>query len=319
MNNSLIKTTTKKQTFSNYITADGVKNKINSIIGSDKTNNFITSVVSAVNKNPELINCDPGTIVSAALEGQSIGMSASPVMGQMFLVPFNDTKHNRKVAQFQIGYKGYIQLAIRSNMYRDIDVIEVREGEYCGRNSETGKYMFSFIADEDERLKKEVIGYMAYFELLSGFKKTLYWSKAKMKSHAITYSFGYRNDQRKGTDWTFWSKNFDEMAYKTMLRQLISKWGVMSVELQKALEYDQSVIENGTPNYVDTNEFLEPEPEKLESQVEGELTNEEAEKHIKEKAEERKTKTKAKEEEKAETETEKKLTNEEFLKMLNKE
>lgn len=246
-----------KEKFSLFITTEGMKKRINDIVGSDKGQDFITSIISAVNANPQLATCNNTTIVSAALVGQSLGLSPSPFMGQFYLVPFNDSKNNRIVATFQIGYKGYIAMAMKSGVYKDLDVMEIREGELLGRDKETGKYLFSFIENEDERAKAKVIGYMAYFELLNGFRKSIYWSKEKMEKHAEEYSQGYRSDKKKGTAYTFWSKDFNAMAFKTMLRQLISKWGIMSTTLEKAYVNDMSVVkEDGTNEYVD-NDFEE--------------------------------------------------------------
>lgn len=246
----------QKPKFSIYMTSDAMKKRINEIVGSDKGQDFITSIISAVNTNPQLASCDNATIVSAALIGQSLGLSPSPFMGQYYLVPFNDNKNDRKVATFQIGYKGYIAMAMKSGVYRDLDVLEIRKGELLGREKETGKYLFNFIEDEEERVKAPVIGYMAYFELLNGFKKSIYWSKEKMEKHAMEYSQGYRSDKKNGTSYTFWSKDFNSMAFKTMLRQLISKWGIMSTTLEKAYVNDMSVVkEDGTNEYVDSADF----------------------------------------------------------------
>ena len=142
---------------------------------------------------------------------------------------------------------------MRSGQYRDLDVIEVREGEYKGKDAFTGKARVEFIEDDNERLKLPIIGYFAYFELLNGFRKSLYWTKEKMEQHALTYSQAYKTDVKKGWNMSFWSKDFDAMAFKTMLRQLISKWGIMSVEFQTAYTNDMGVIENdGNTNFVDS-------------------------------------------------------------------
>lgn len=191
------------------------------------------------------------------------------------MVPFNTkvgTDKNGqpvyiKKAQFQLGYKGYIQLALRSGYYKDIDVFEVREGEYLGRDKTTGKYKFEFMEDDDIREDKKVIGYMAYFEYLNGFTKTLYWSKEKMLNHADKYSMAFNKESyQKILDgkvpqkdmWkysSFWYKDFDGMAFKTMLRQLISKWGIMSIEMQEAYTKDMAVInENGSYDYIENSE-----------------------------------------------------------------
>jgi recombination protein RecT len=266
---------TSKPKFSVYMTSEAVKKRINEIIGAEKGQDFITSIISAVNTNPQLGNCDNATIISAALVGQSLGLSPSPFMGQFYFVPFNDRKNDRVVATFQIGYKGYIAMAMKSGVYRDLDVLEIRQGELIGRDKETGKYLFKFIEDENERVKAPVIGYMAYFELLNGFRKSIYWSKEKMEKHAEEYSQGYRSDKKNGTAYTFWSKDFNAMAFKTMLRQLISKWGIMSTTLEKAYVNDMSVVkEDGTNEYVDNVDFdsdgvvVEDTPKQEEKPVE---------------------------------------------------
>ena len=108
------------------------------------------------------------------------------------------------------------------------------------------------IDDELVRESAKTVGYYAMFEYTNGFRKTMYWSKEKMEAHALKYSQGYASDKRKGTNWTFWSKDFDGMAYKTMLRQLISKWGIMSIDMQNAIDADMAVINSdGTKEYVD--------------------------------------------------------------------
>ena len=236
-----------KAKFSLAIQSDGYKKLINNTLGDPKrASKFIAAISSAVATNASLQQCDAGSILSGALLGEALNLSPSPQLGQYYLVPFKDK------AQFQIGYRGYIQLAIRSGQYKDIDVIEVREGEYLGRNKTTGKHQFEFIEDEIERENKTIIGYMAYFEYLNGFYKNIYWSKEKMQKHALEYSQAYASDVKKGTTYSFWSKDFNGMAFKTMLRQLISKWGVMSIEIQEAMTKDMTVVkEDGSYDYVD--------------------------------------------------------------------
>lgn len=250
VSNSLV---AKKTTFSTFITSDAIKTKVNQMVAGRDGAKFITSLISLVSNNPMLAECEHSTILSSALLGESLKLSPSPQLGQYYMVPFNDNNNGRKVAQFQIGYKGYIQLAMRSGQYRDLDVIEVREGEYKGKDAFTGKAKVEFIEDDNERLKLPIIGYFAYFELLNGFRKSLYWTKEKMEQHALTYSQAYKTDVKKGWNKSFWSKDFDAMAFKTMLRQLISKWGIMSVDFQTAFTNDMGVIENdGNANFVDS-------------------------------------------------------------------
>ena len=247
--NSLVKAN-QKQTFSAFLAQDAMKKKINEMVGGEKGQQFVTSIISAVSTNPQLAECDNASIVSAALLGQALNLSPSPQLGQFYLVPFNDNKRGCKVAQFQIGYKGYIQLAIRSGQYKKLNVLAIKKGELKKYDPLNEEIEVQLIEDEEVREKEETIGYYAMFEYLNGFRKTPYWSKEKMEAHAIKYSMGYR--AKKG--YTFWEKDFDGMAYKTMLRQLISKWGIMSIDLtmQKALESDMAVInDNGSYDYID--------------------------------------------------------------------
>lgn len=267
--NSLVKT--QKQTFSAFLSTDAMKKKINEMVGGEKGQQFITAIISAVSTNPQLAECDHSTILSAALVGQALNLSPSPQLGQYYMVPFNDNKRGCKVAQFQIGYKGYIQLAIRSGYYKKLNVLAIKEGELVKYDTLNEDIEVKLIEDEEEREKAPTIGYYAMFEYLNGFRKTLYWTKKHMEAHAEKYSMGYK--AHKG--YTFWEKDFDGMAYKTMLRQLISKWGIMSVDMQKAMESDMAEIkEDGTYEYVD-NEFEVTEPVQEEPQPEQQPVTEE--------------------------------------------
>ena len=163
-----------------------------------------------------------------------------------------------------MGYKGYIQLAIRSGQYKKLNVLGIKEGELIRFDPLNEEIEVQLIEDEDAREATETVGYYAMFEYTNGFKKAMYWSKKKMEAHALKYSQGYAADKRKGTSWTFWSKDFDGMAYKTMLRQLISKWGIMSIEMQSAIDADMAVInDDGTKDYVDN----QPEPQVIEAEA----------------------------------------------------
>ncbi len=251
--NSLAKSQ-QKTGLTAYLTNDAVQKQINSVVGGRNGTRFISSIVSAVNTNSALQECTNASIVSAALLGESLNLSPSPQLGQYYLVPFKD-KEKGKVAQFQLGYKGYIQLAIRSGQYKKLNVIAIKEGELIRFDPLNEEIEVRLIEHEDAREKAETIGYYAMFEYVNGFKKAMYWSKEKMRAHAMKYSPGYANDLKKGTKWTFWSKDFDGMAYKTMLRQLISKWGIMSIDMITAIDSDMTVInEDGTKDYVETDE-----------------------------------------------------------------
>ena len=270
-------TPAKKNTFSMFMTSDAVKNKINQMIAGKDGGKFITSLISLVANNPALAECDHATILSSALLGESLKLSPSPKLGQFFLVPFKDNNRNRTVAQFQLGYKGYIQLAIRSGYYKKLNVLAIKEGELKYYDPLNETIDVKLIEDEEKREQANTIGYFAMFEYQNGFTKTLYWSKEKMQAHAKKYSQAYRRDLSKGSNYSFWSKDFDSMGFKTMLRQLISKWGIMSVDFQTALINDMAVIrDNEQPEYVDNvenEELIEAEittlnePEREEQQT----------------------------------------------------
>lgn len=283
--NGAVATTNQRQLsnnqpkFSVFMNQEQIKYLVSQALGKN-AQRFTASIISAVSANPALQKCTQRSVLSGALLGESLGLSPSPQLGQYYLVPFDKKDSQGNVietnAQFVLGAKGYKQLAMRSGQYLDIDVLEIKEGEYKGRDKHTGKQVFEFIENDDERDALPTIGYMAYFELLNGFRKQVYWTKAKMLKHADTYSPAFsakkyedyvsgkipKNERYKYS--SFWYKNFDEMAFKTLIRHLISQWGVMSIEMQDAFIRDNAVIkENGEPEYVeyDENAFSAPAQE----------------------------------------------------------
>lgn len=268
---------TNKPKFSVAIQSDMYKNLINQTLGDkERATRFIASISSAVATNQALQECDAGTILSGALLGESLNLSPSPQLGQYYLVPFNDSKKGCKVAQFQLGYKGYIQLAIRSGQYKKLNVLAIKKGELVKYDALNEEIEVNLIEDEEERENAETIGYYAMFEYTNGFRKSLYWSKSKMEKHALKYSKGYA--AHKG--YTYWEKDFDGMAYKTMLRQLISKWGIMSIDMQQAVEKDMATINtDGTYEYVDNEEDTIIEQEESKEEV-VEIQNENTENEV---------------------------------------
>lgn len=264
MGNSLV----QKKTFSAFMTAPNIKARINEVVGKN-AQSFMTSIVSAVSANPALQECEPATILSAAFLGEGLKLSPSPQLGQYYMVPYERKVGKVKVkqAQFQLGYKGYIQLAIRSGYYRKINVIAIKDGELVRFDPLNEDIEVNLIDDYEVREAKETIGYYAMFEYTSGFRKAIYWPKSKMLCHADRFSKAFSKEKYKellagqipeADMWkysSFWYKDFDAMAYKTMLRQLISKWGIMSVDLQKAYDADEALIkEDGTAEYIDVEE-----------------------------------------------------------------
>ncbi|MEG2584464.1 MAG: recombinase RecT [Oscillospiraceae bacterium] len=261
MNNSNLSQTSQKPKFSIAITTPGYQKLINNTLGDpDRAKRFIATITSSVAVNPALQDCEAGTILAAALLGESLNLSPSPQLGQFYLVPFNDKKSGLKKAQFILGYKGYIQLAIRSGQYTKLNVLEIKEGElkHFDPLNETIECML--IDDWDEREAAPTIGYYAMFEYVNGFRKAIYWSRKKMMTHADKFSpsfsaEAYQNildgkiaDKDMWKYSSFWYKSFDDMAKKTMLRQLISHWSAMSTEMQSAFGRDSSLVEVGEDN-----------------------------------------------------------------------
>ena len=268
--NSLAKRQTKTG-LTAYLTQDAVKKQINSVVGGKNGTRFISSIVSAVQTTPALQECTNPSILSAALLGEALNLSPSPQLGQFYMVPFDNKKKGVKEAQFQLGYKGYVQLAERSGYYKKLNVLAIKEGELVRYDPLNEEIEVNLIEDDVEREETPAMGYYAMFEYENGFRKTLYWSKKKMLAHAEKYSPAFKRNggarslellqQGKISEkemWkysSFWFKDFDGMAMKTMLRQLISKWGIMSIDLQTAVDKDMAVIhEDGSAEYVENEQ-----------------------------------------------------------------
>lgn len=285
---------TTKPSFNVMLQTEGYKKMISSTIGDpERARRFVASIGSAVANNKELQECTPYTILSGALLGEALNLSPSPQLGHYYLVPFKKKKYNKETKEWEVsetnaifilGYKGYIQLAIRSGQYQDIDVIEVKEGEFLGRNNLTGKLEFNFYSNESERKEKVTIGYLSYLELNNGFRKSLFMTKDDMIDYADKYSPAFT---RKGYELftagkvkesdmykysSHWYQNFDSMAKKTMLRQLISKWGIMSIDMQNAFERDNTTTdEKGNyyyPETIDDSKLIETKIEEQKKDVE---------------------------------------------------
>lgn len=249
INMSLAKTQSKPK-FSVALQSEKYQQLLNNTLKDPKVRNrFIADICTVVSNNPALQECETGSIVASGLQAHSLGLSMIPQLGYCYSVPYKDNKNNRIVAQFMVGWRGFVQLAIQTSLYKKINVIAIKEGElqyFDPLNEEIKVKMM--IDDWNKREKAKTTGYYAFFELVNGFKKAIYWSIEEMENHAITYSKGYQ--AKKG--YTFWEKNFDEMAKKTMLRQLIGKWGPMSIEMQEAFTKDAASLDiDGKVDYVD--------------------------------------------------------------------
>ena len=284
----------QKPKFSVAITTPAYKKLINNTLKDpQRANNFIANVSTVVANNPQLQECEASTILSAAFLADSLNLSMSPQLGYCYLVPYETAlkdkygktmwmldengnhildnngkwkKHTVKKAQFQMGYKGYVQLAQRTGQYKKIVVLPIKDGELIHFNPFEEEIDVQLIEDELEREQAKTIGYYAMFEYHTGYRKAIYWSIRKMMAHADKYSAAFsaemyekiQNGEVPEKDmWrysSFWYKNFDDMAMKTMLRQLISKWGVVSIEMENVLKKDMAVIESETDyTYIDND------------------------------------------------------------------
>lgn len=275
----------QKLHFSQAMQTEKYKKLINNTLGDPvRAARFAANITSAVAVNPTLQECDAGTILAGALLGESMLLQPSPQLGQFYLVPFESkAKRDRQgnvikpaclKAQFVLGYRGYIQLALRTGQYKRLNVLEVKSGELGGWDPfEERFHEMHFIEDFEKRAAMPTVGYIAHFEYINGFQKTLYWTADQMMAHADKYSSAFsaaaykkllngeipQNELWKYS--SFWYKDFDGMAKKTMLRQLISKWGIMTAEMTMAYERDGHVMMPDTasgdllPEVTDTPEL----------------------------------------------------------------
>lgn len=242
------------KTVETLIAKSDVKSKFTDVLGK-KAPGFIASIITASKNN--LKDVEPGSILKSAMTAATLDLPIEQNLGFAYLVPYNNKVNGQwiKQAQFQLGYKGYIQLAIRSGQYKTINAIEVYEGEIKKINRLTGEIELN--ENESEIDRNKVIGYMAYFRLINGFEKSLYMSKEEAEAHAKKYSKAYA----KGKD-CLWKSDFDAMGIKTILKRLISKYGIMSVEMQKAILTDQAIIdENDNLIYADNPSSINQEIE----------------------------------------------------------
>ncbi len=224
------------------LASQAIKKQIKSLLG-DRAGHFMMAIVQVVEGTPQLQEADPQSIINAAIASAVLNLPIEKNLGFAYIVPYRD-KEKGMIAQFQMGYKGYIQLALRSGEYKFINSIEVKEGELKGYNILTGELELEFIEDLDERMITKTIGYASYIEFNNGFRNTLFMTEAQVKNHAKKYSQAYQYDLSKGYKYSNWSKNFEAMALKTVLKLNLSKYGALSVEVQKALQTDGLVIED---------------------------------------------------------------------------
>lgn len=221
-------------TMKGLLSSPAVMNRFEEVLGK-RASQFTASILSLYNSENTLQKAEPMSVISSAMVAATLDLPVDKNLGYAWIVPYKGR------AQFQLGYKGYIQLALRTGQYKSINCIPVHEGELQKWNPLTEEIEIDF----EKRESESVIGYAAYFELLNGFRKTVYWTKAQVEKHKKKFSksdFG-------------WGKDWDAMALKTVLKSMLSKWGILSVEMQKAVIEDNEERER-----IDiTDEMSEPE------------------------------------------------------------
>jgi recombination protein RecT len=215
----------------------------------EKKQTFVSNMVALVSNNKALSECDPSTIMFSCLKATALGLAIDPALGLAWVLPYRDNKNNTTVATFQLGAKAYTQLALRTAQYKKINVRDVREGEIVGEDFVSGEMQFKKL--EKDREKAPIVGYVAMFELINGFSKQLYMSIEEIDAHAKRFSQTYRKGYGLWADKDMRPK----MAEKTVLKLLLSKWGVLSVEMEQAIKSDSAVLgENNSVRYVDNEE-----------------------------------------------------------------
>lgn len=214
---------TKAATISNHFANPKVNEFLAQQLG-EKKGEFVSNVIALTESDANLNNCDPSELMKCAMNATALNLPLNKNLGYAYVIPYKGKP------QFQVGYKGFLQLAIRSGQYKTINTVEVREGE-IERNKFTGA--IDFIGENENG---KVIGFLAYIEMLNGFQQSLYMTVEQVKKHAEKYSKSYAK-YKTG----LWKDEFDLMAKKTVLKLLLSRYGVLSTEMQQAIIKDQSV------------------------------------------------------------------------------
>lgn len=242
------------RTFNQTITSPATQKYLDDLL-KDRKGQFVSNLTALVANNANLQECEPYTLMFAALKATALSLPIEPSLGMAHVIPYKNKKRNLTEAQFQIGYKGFQQLALRTGQYKHINTTDVREGELVKRNRLTGQMEWNWIEDDEVRLKTPIVGYVNYFCLLNGFESTFYMSKEEMNAHALRYSQTYKSNIADIKKQSKWTTDFDAMALKTVIKLNLSKNGVLSTELQDAIRADQSVMrEENKYEYTDNDE-----------------------------------------------------------------
>lgn len=245
--------------FNQTITAPQTQNYLAQVLG-EKRSSFVNNLTALVANNKNLQECEPLSVMYAGIKATALDLPLDPNLGFAYVIPYKNNKENKTEAQFQIGYKGFIQLAIRSGQFKTINVTEVKEGELIDEDLVTGEIRFKR-AENRENLT--TTGYVAFFRLTNGFEKMLYMSREQVEAHAKKYSQTYSSNKGYVREQSKWTTDFVVMAKKTALKLLLSRFAPLSVEMRDAITADQAVVERDGVKYVDAQE--EPENPKVEA------------------------------------------------------
>lgn len=251
--------------FNACIASEQTQNYLQQVLHERKSS-FVNNITALVSNSANLQECVPMSLVYAGLKATALDLPLDPNLGFAYVIPFKNGKKGVTEAQFQIGYKGFIQLAIRSGQFLLINVTDIREGELKGEDILTGEMSFSRVPDRES---KPVVGYAAFFKLTNGFSKTMYMTVGEVKAHAGRYSQTYSSKVEYIRKASKWATDFDAMAKKTVLKLLLSKYAPLSVEMQNAIQNDQAVIDDqGEAQYLDNPEEQQPTVENIQEAVE---------------------------------------------------
>lgn len=246
-----------------FLNSDAIKSKFSEVLGDkDKGVAFVTSILSVVNSSSQLATADQNSLYTSALMAATLDLPINPSIGHAFLVPFKTKQPDgsyKTMVQFQISAKGLKQLAMRSGQFVRINDSDVRDGEIDSIDRMTGDIKFNWISDNQERLSKEIVGYVSYFKLLNGFESTFYMTKQEVELHARTYSQTYKKYSSG-----LWKDQFDKMASKTVIKLHLSKDAPLSSTVQRAIVSDQAIIKND--NFVGNEETVDVETEYADNQ-----------------------------------------------------
>lgn len=222
------------------LASDAVKRRFDEVLGKN-ANGFIQNLLAVYNGNPQLKRCEPVSILAAAGLAATLNLSVAPSLGHAYIVPFGDK------AQFNVGWKGLVQLAHRTGRYTALHAGPVFEGQIREVDFVTGSIV------KGEKISDTVAGYIAFMQLDNGFQKTLYMTTDAIEQHALKYSKSYQFDKKSGKKTSTWSTNFDAMACKTVLKKLLGNYGLLNADLTTAIQADQSAVTKDTFTYIDSS------------------------------------------------------------------